>query len=51
MKSGVNDASMAVRVIEKGVYSSYTPDLMSINSRLQWIPQAGRGLYLIYNGG
>ena len=24
MKSGVNDASMAVRVIEKGVYSSYT---------------------------
>lgn len=26
-------------------------DLMSVNSRLQWIPQAGRELYLIYNGG
>jgi hypothetical protein len=26
-------------------------DLLSINSRVQWIPQAGRELYLIYNGG
>jgi hypothetical protein len=26
-------------------------DLLSVNSRLQWIPQAGREFYLIYNGG
>jgi len=26
-------------------------DLLSVNSRLQWIPQAGRELYFIYNGG
>jgi len=47
----LNRVSMAVGVMEKAFCSSYTPDLMSINSRLQWIPQAGRGLYLIYNGG
>ncbi len=26
-------------------------DLLSINSRLQWIPEAGREFYIIYNGG
>lgn len=26
-------------------------DLLSVNSRVQWIPQAGRELYFIYNGG
>jgi len=26
-------------------------DLLSVNSRLQWVPQAGRELYLIYNSG
>lgn len=26
-------------------------DLLSVNSRLQWIPQAGREFYFIYNGG
>jgi hypothetical protein len=26
-------------------------DLLSVNSRVQWIPQAGREFYIIYNGG
>ncbi len=26
-------------------------DLLGVNSRLQWIPQAGREFYVIYNGG
>ena len=53
MKSGVNDASMAVRVIEKGVYSSYTPMNRLFGSapmgstEWMWVLSGGLAIYAV----